>query len=74
MRIRRFLRVGDVADALGLSRSRVYQLMEDGTIPHIRLGRSVVIPPDAWERWLAVKRDQALSAVKLLGTHESTAG
>jgi excisionase family DNA binding protein len=63
MQVRRLLRVGDVAAALGLSKSRVYQLLEDGAIPHVRIGRSVVVPREAWERWLAEQRDRALAAV-----------
>ena len=60
MTSKKLLRVGVIADAMGLSRSRVYQLVEVGQIPSIRLGRSLFIPEAAWERWLAVQARIAL--------------
>src|SRR2546428_583230 len=48
-----FLSVGEVAMQLGVGRSRVYQLVNKHRIPSMRLGRSIRIPRDAWERFLA---------------------
>ena len=61
MTSRKLLRVGDIAEAMGVSRSRVYQLVETGQIPAIRLGRSLFVPEEAWERWLI---DQAQGAMR----------
>lgn len=62
--VRQLLKVSDIAPALGVSASRVYQLVEAGIIPVIRVGGSLRIPREAWERWLAQKRDRALEAVR----------
>lgn len=34
-----YLRMTDVSGILRCSRSRVYQMLEDGTLPYIRLGK-----------------------------------
>ena len=38
------LKPTEAADALGVSRSTLYELVADGTVPSIRLGRSVRVP------------------------------
>lgn len=42
-----FVSAKDAARLLSLSRSRIYELMDDGTIPSSRLGRRRVIPVSA---------------------------
>jgi|GEM_PF-5736036 excisionase family DNA binding protein len=42
------LRVEDAADQLGLSRSKCYDLIADGTLPSVRLGPRCVRVPAAW--------------------------
>jgi excisionase family DNA binding protein len=45
------LRVDEAATRLGLARSTVYQLVADGTLPVVRIGRAVRVPVadlDAW--------------------------
>lgn len=54
------LRPTDVAQLLGISRSRVYQLIAAHRLPVVREGWSIRIPRAAWERWLEDQRDQAL--------------
>lgn len=46
------LRARDVGKLLGLSPARVYALTQRGLIPHLRLGRAIVYPRRALERWL----------------------
>lgn len=42
----------EVARLLRISRSRVYQLINEGALPSVRLGgRSVRVPLDALRRW-----------------------
>jgi excisionase family DNA binding protein len=50
---RLLLRPGEVADALGLSRSKVYALIAARTIPSIRLGGRTLVPTDALRRWIS---------------------
>ncbi|MHB1536648.1 MAG: helix-turn-helix domain-containing protein [Acidimicrobiales bacterium] len=47
------LRVPEAADLLGISRSHAYELIADGKLPAIRLGRRIIVPVDAIERLLA---------------------
>lgn len=50
------LRVEEVAKSLKCSRSEVYRLMNQGSLPQIRIGatnRGVRIPAKALEDWVA---------------------
>jgi excisionase family DNA binding protein len=58
------LKPSDIATRLGLTSSRVYQLIAAGEIPCIRMGRAVRIPRPAWEAWLAAQSEQALQSVR----------
>lgn len=58
------LKPADVATRLGVSAGRVYQLLADGAIPCVRRGRSVRVPRQAYERWLASLADEATAAVR----------
>ena len=48
-------RADEVAKVLGLGRSKTYELMADGTLPVVRIGKSVRVPADALRRWIAQK-------------------
>jgi len=59
---RLLLRPSEVADALGVGRSKAYELIASGVIPSIRLGSSVRVPADALRTWIArqlVERPEA---------------
>jgi len=51
-----FAKPSEAADALGLGRSKTYQLIADGTLPSVRIGKSIRVPIEALRRWAA---DQA---------------
>ena len=40
------LSVSETAETLGVSRSHAYELIRDGSIPSLRLGRRILIPLD----------------------------
>jgi excisionase family DNA binding protein len=46
------LRVDEAAARLGLARSTVYQLLADGTLPVVRIGRAVRVPVAALDAWV----------------------
>ncbi len=48
-----YLRVPEVANILNISRTQAYRLVQDGVLPHIRLGRSVRVPYKALMDYLA---------------------
>ena len=60
---RPFLRVGEVAELLGLSRCRIYQLVASRELPSTRVGGRLVVPRAAFDRWVARKADVAWRGV-----------
>ena len=46
------LRVTEVAKILGISRGSAYEAIQQGQIPHIRIGRRILVPRKAFERLL----------------------
>ncbi len=47
------LKIEDAAAQLGVSRSKAYDLVADGTLPSVRLGSRCVRVPAAWlEKWV----------------------
>lgn len=58
------LKAADIAVRLGVSRSRVYQLIRDGVIPNTRIGKALRVPTVSWETWLASQAEAATASVK----------
>jgi excisionase family DNA binding protein len=52
----------EVARALDLSRSTIYELMRAGTFPTIHIGRSARIPLKAVEAWVDQQTSQGLQS------------
>ena len=46
------LRADEVANILGLGRSKVYELIMTRQLPVVRIGRLVRVPRPALERWI----------------------
>jgi excisionase family DNA binding protein len=46
-----FLKPAEAADALGLGRSKTYQLITSGVLPSVRVGKSIRVPCEALRRW-----------------------
>ena len=51
-----FMKVTEMAQELRIARSRAYELVADGTIPAVKIGRSVRIRRKELERWLEGQR------------------
>ena len=47
------LTVAEAAKLLCISRNLAYELVAQGCIPHIRLGRRILIPRQGLEDWIA---------------------
>jgi len=47
------LTIKDVQEATQLGRTKIYELMRDGDLPYLRIGRSVRIRRDALDLWLS---------------------
>ena len=50
---RLMLKPAEVAEAIGISRSKTYELLQRGQIPSVRVGSSVRVPVDALKAWIA---------------------
>jgi excisionase family DNA binding protein len=51
-----YLKVPEVAEVLRIARSRAYELVGEGEIPSVRIGRSVRVSRRELERWLEEQR------------------
>ena len=51
-----FLKVPEIAKELRIARSRAYELVASGTIPAVKIGRSVRVSRRDLERWLEEQR------------------
>ena len=49
---RLLLRPAEAAEAIGIGRSKIYQLLASGELPSIRVGSSVRVPVDALRAWI----------------------
>ena len=52
---RMLLSPGEVAEVLGIGRSRVYEFLAAGTLPSIRVGRSIRVPVENLREWIATR-------------------
>ena len=51
-----FLKVPEVATELRIARSRAYEMVANGTIPAVKIGRSVRVSRRELKRWLEEQR------------------
>lgn len=42
----------EVVEALGICRAKTYELLANGTLPSVRIGRSIRIPVTALKQWV----------------------
>lgn len=58
------LRARDLAELLGVSTRRIYQLAKQRRLPVVREGRALLFPRPAWEAWLRARSHVALRCVR----------
>ena len=51
-----WLKVSEVAEELRIAHSRAYELVADGEIPAVKIGRSVRVSRKELDRWLEDQR------------------
>ena len=66
--VRLLLTIRETADALGLGRSTVYELITAGELEVVRIGRSARIPVAAVEQFVQRHRSQRTSAAPVVTT------
>jgi excisionase family DNA binding protein len=47
------LRPIEAAEAIGIGRSKIYELLASGALPSIRIGCSLRVPVDGLREWIA---------------------
>ena len=52
---RLLLRPVEVAEMLGIGRSKAYELIASAVIPSVRIGASVRVPVDSLRAWIAAR-------------------
>ncbi len=57
------LRPTEVAETLGVSRSKAYELIGAGVIPSIRIGASVRVSLDSLKAWIETQTDDGARSV-----------
>jgi excisionase family DNA binding protein len=50
---RLMLRPTEAAEAIGIGRSKIYELLAGGDLPSVRIGGSIRVPVDALRAWIA---------------------
>ncbi len=53
------LRIPEVMSALGLGRTKIYELIASGELPVVRIGRAVRISASALEMWINERQQQS---------------
>ena len=61
------LKIEDAARVLSLGRSKTYQLVMEGAIPSIHIGRSRRIPAAALQRWIDQRTQEAETGRSVVG-------
>jgi excisionase family DNA binding protein len=65
---RRTLDVEEVGRMLGISRNLAYAAVKAGTIPSLKIGKRVVVPIEAFERYIATNTTSAVLTAGEQGT------
>ena len=63
------LKPAEAAEALGVGRSKMYELLSSGLVPSMKVGGSVRVPAEALRRWV---ENQAKKQKSVSGEHLSS--
>ena len=56
------LSVKEAAAVLGVSPTKMYELVRSATVPHLRFGRALRIPSRSLDDWMTAAANQVLDA------------
>lgn len=57
MKIEKCFSVAETAHLLGICKKKVYAMVRDGNIPHLRIGRRIVIPAAVLREWMQAEAE-----------------
>ncbi len=58
---RLLLRIPEVADTLGIGRTKIYEMIATGELPTIRVGRAIRISVSTLQKWVEAREQQGVS-------------
>jgi len=58
---RLLLRIPEVAETLGIGRTKIYEMIATGELPTIRIGRAVRISVTTLQKWVEEREQQGVS-------------
>jgi excisionase family DNA binding protein len=53
------LRISEAAEAVGLGKTKFYELVQAGEVPSVRIGRSVRVSAEALHEWVQARTAEA---------------
>ena len=59
---RLLLRISEVAETLGIGRTKIYEMIATGELPTVRVGRAVRISVTALQKWVEQREQQNMPA------------
>jgi excisionase family DNA binding protein len=58
---RLLLRIPEVAETLGIGRTKIYEMIATGELPTVRFGRAVRISASTLQKWVEAREQQGAS-------------
>ena len=62
---RLLLRIPEVAETLGIGRTKIYEIIATGELPTVRVGRAVRISVTTLQKWVEEREQQNVPAKNL---------
>ena len=58
---RLLLRIPEVAETLGIGRTKIYELIATGELPTVRFGRAIRVSVTTLQKWVEEREQQGVS-------------
>jgi excisionase family DNA binding protein len=62
--LKEFLTIGELSEYLNLKRSNLYTMVENGELPHYRIGRLIRFKKDEVNQWMEAHRREGINVDK----------
>jgi excisionase family DNA binding protein len=57
---RLLLRIPEVAEVLGIGRTKIYEMIATGELPTVRFGRAVRVSVNTLQKWIAEREQRSI--------------
>ena len=58
---RLLLRIPEVAEVLGIGRTKIYEMIATGELPTVRFGRAVRVSVNTLQKWVAEREQRSIT-------------